>query len=474
MKKVLLINTNTEKKPYPVSPLGLCMVADSIEKYYQVKVYDGMFDEGSGIVDIVNEFNPDYIGFSIRNIDSMSIELKDFFPEKIREVFVKPVKMNSDAVLILGGSGFSIFPEELLGYLDIDLGVVGDGEKSFLNLLRALDNNEDYQNIDGVVIRNQTKFNLIKQQQDRIHDIKPADVGKYIDIAQYNEKGAYSLQTKRGCSHKCIYCTYPLIEGSDFRIRSVTGIVDEIDRVTKNNPNITIEFVDSTFNDPAGHAENICREIIKRNLKVRMRTMGINPMNSSEELFILMKKAGFTQIDVTPDTASQTMLKKLGKNFTLRHLQKCANYIKKFDIPAMWFFVFGGPGETYETIDESFEFIYDFISPNDLVYVATSLRIYPGTRLHKIALEHKVLKPGQNLFYPVFYETSDFPNEKIHAYLKNKIGDRHNILFTSESRPSEEMLKEAILYIRTNKVSEPMFRTLLRIRKKWLESGRQV
>ncbi|HOY33000.1 MAG TPA: cobalamin-dependent protein, partial [Bacteroidales bacterium] len=119
MKKVLLIATNSEKKPYPVPPIGLSIVAQSIEKDYEVRVYDAMFDEGTSLPEIVNSFRPDYIGCSIRNVDSMSVEAPEFFLEPIHENIIKPLKSLTHAPIILGGSGYSIFPYEILDYFGL-------------------------------------------------------------------------------------------------------------------------------------------------------------------------------------------------------------------------------------------------------------------------------------------------------------------------------------------------------------------
>lgn len=473
MKKVLLVNVNTEKAPYPVPPIGLCIVAQSIEGLYEVEVYDGMFDEGRNLEAHVARFQPDFIGCSIRNIDSMSIQTRDFFLDKVRHVFIQPLKKFSDAPIILGGSGFSIYPYETLEYLGVDYGIIGEGEETFAALLQALEAHSDLTLIQGVACRSFPED--IKAQ--RLSSPHPkakyhSGIYKYIDFSPYEERGAYSIQAKRGCAHKCIYCTYPVIEGKRFRSRTAVDIVDEIQSVYNKLGNICFEFVDSTFNDPKGHAEAICHEIILRRLKVRLRTMGINPDNTGEGLFRLMKDAGFTQIDSTPDTASPVMLKNLGKNFTLDRLKQMADDLKKVDIPTMWFFVFGGPGETYQTIDETFDFMEHYISEKDLVYIATSLRIYPYTKLWDIALAEGLIQENDPLLKPVFYENPAFPHEQISNYLRKKIGTRHNILFTSDARPSPEMMQQAMQMRRQEGIDEPMFRTLLRLRKMWIAEGK--
>ncbi len=473
MKKVLLIATNSEKKPYPVPPIGLSIIAQSIEKKYEVKVYDAMFDEGRSLPDLVASFNPDYIGCSIRNVDSMSVEAPDFFLETINQNIIKPLKKLTNAPIILGGSGYSIYPYEILDFFDLNFGIAGEGEETFAMLLEHLVKKKDINSIKGIIQRTSPDFEKkLKNNSDYPSKKYFSGIEKHIDFNPYKERGAYSIQSKRGCAHQCIYCTYPLIEGKKFRTREAAAIVDEIQQVSERLGDVVFEFVDSTFNDPAGHAEAICSEIIRRNIKVRMRTMGINPANTSDKLFELMTQAGFTQIDSTPDSASQTMLKNLGKNFRLSQLQKMSLQIKKSNLPTMWFFVFGGPGETHETIDETFDFISDYISPEDMVYITTSLRIYPGTKLHKIALDENLIGKSQSLLKPVFYSNSSFTTEELHDYLQKKIGKTHNLLFSSEAKPSPEMMKEAIQMRKQQNLTEPMFRTLLRIRKRMIDEGK--
>src|SRR5271157_5908134 len=138
MHKVLLVNTNTEKNPYPVPPLGICLIASVIQKEFDVMIYDGAFDEGRGLPGLVREFKPDYVGISIRNIDDMDVLNPTNYIGRILNMFIKPVREISQAPVILGGSAFSIFPEQLMKYYHADFGVLGEGERVFPELLRCL------------------------------------------------------------------------------------------------------------------------------------------------------------------------------------------------------------------------------------------------------------------------------------------------------------------------------------------------
>ena len=469
MKKVLLVNTNIEKSPYPVPPVGLCLLASALENLFVVKVYDGVIDEGRSLTGLVEDFAPDYIGFSIRNIDDVVAERTIFYIDRIISDFIEPVKKITSVPVILGGSGFSMFPAELIKMTGADYGIVGEGENIFPELLMWLDQGKEITGLPNIISKknlqseNTTNAGFLRNFSHRF-----SEIDRHIDFSPYLQKGVYSVQTKRGCSHGCVYCTYPLIEGKKFRRRNSEDIVDEIEQAYNRLGNITFEFVDSTFNDPKGHAEAICREIINRKLKVRIRTMGINPRNTSEELFELMIKAGFVQIDATPDTASPGLLKLLDKGFDLPEIEKMARLIKKFDLPTMWFFLFSGPGETRDTFRETLDFIDKYVSPDDLVYMNAGLRVYPGTPLYSIALKEGSIQPGQSILQPpFFYYSEKCGREEINNLITEAAKKRSNCLPSSETTPSPEMIKKAIELRNEKGLNEPMFRTLLRIRRKW-------
>jgi radical SAM superfamily enzyme YgiQ (UPF0313 family) len=383
------------------------------------------------------------------------------------------VKKVTSVPIILGGSGFSIFPEELMKWTGADFGIIGEAEESFLYLLKCLDKGGDISTTPNIIISNSkisgNNFQYIHTDVARLNF---SGIDRHIDFMPYMQRGAYSVQTKRGCSHSCIYCTYPVLEGKGFRMRSPAGIADEIEEAHNRLGEIMFEFVDSTFNDPEGHAEAICREIIKKKIKIRLRTMGINPRHCSEELFTLMREAGFTQIDATPDSASSKVLEKLDKGFNRKEIEKMALLIRKFDLPTMWFFLFGGPGEDEQTFLETLDFIDEFVNPDDLVYMTAGLRIYPKTPLYSIAVEEGKIKPGQSVFYPsVFYFSRTMEKEKIDHLIKEASKTRPNCIPAIETNPPPEMMKEAIGLRTAENLNEPMFRTMLRIRKDWIKKG---
>ncbi|MEK6196062.1 MAG: cobalamin-dependent protein, partial [Deltaproteobacteria bacterium] len=148
--KVLLVATNTLMEPYPVYPLGLDYVAAAITKQHQVRITDLNGADGyEGLKIAIREFRPDIIGLSLRNIDNTDTTDPRGFVGQYRDI-VDAIRSQSDARLILGGSGFTIFPAETLQALGADFGIVGEGER-LAPLLSAIENNQDVDNLPGVI-----------------------------------------------------------------------------------------------------------------------------------------------------------------------------------------------------------------------------------------------------------------------------------------------------------------------------------
>ena len=465
MKKILLISTNQVTTPYPVPPLGLACLYQRLKSKYRVKVVDGLEKTTSRLIDSLEAFEPDYLGISIRNVDDMVKGAAHSFMPSIIDDFIVPLRRNHQGVLILGGSGFSIFPHQLMALSGADYGIVGEGEENLIRLLACMENNQSTSALPGVVTgaagRSEPKGGAYLPLTQPFH----AELDELLDYSPYLGRSAYPIQTKRGCVHRCIYCSYPILEGRQYRKRNVDQVVDEIEATLERlGPKINFEFVDSTFNDPPGHGEAICRGIIKRGLQVKLRTMGINPANVSDQLLSLMKEAGFSQIDSTPDSGSPVVLKKMGKNFSLQQLQRSAGLIAKHQMPTMWFFIFGGPGESRQTVAETFDFIDNYIDSEDMVHITEGLRIYPHTPLYKLALKENIISKEESLLDPSFYLSANMGELELEQLISREIAKRPNCIRVGDSLPPPELMAAAMRERAEKGLEEPMFRTLLRLK----------
>lgn len=463
MTRVLLVSANQERRPYPVPPLGLCLLAQRLSSEYEVRVFDGMFASPDSLRRVTAEFSPDVVGLGVRNVDDPVMVRPRFYLDDLRDRVVRVLRQTTDAPLILGGSGYSIFPWQILGELEADYGVIGEGEQAFVALIEALTSGHDPSAIAGVVSPG-GGLNPPSLSFD-LGDLGPSQLERWIDLQPYLPRSAYPIQTKRGCGHRCVYCTYPCIEGRRFRTRSPEAIADELEAIHEQLGDITFEFVDSIFNDPQGHAEGICRELIRRGLNLHLRTMGLNPRGITAELLDLMIRAGFVQMDCTPDSASPAVLSRLGKGFTRPGLEVAAGHIRDAGLPTIWFFLFGAPGETEESFAESFDFIDRFVDPRDMVHIWAGLRIYPGTLLEHEAVRQGIIDEGEPLLRPKFYVSPELGRQRCTELIEEACRQRPNCVPAWEAEPDEQMLRQAFELRAHDATAEPMFRTFIRLRR---------
>lgn len=441
--KVLLINSNTEKSPWPVAPLGLCLIASYLKtKGVNVKVLDLCFSRNlfSDISQTISTFRPDWIGITIRNIDNEDCRNPIFYLSKIKEEIVDVCKRLSQADIVLGGSAINIISDEVLDFMGVRFAIVGDGEETFFKLV----NGKGPEEIPGVIDATRSQISNPPSFLNYNLDNTPSSkVYKWINFKQYEKYNAsYPIQTKRGCALRCIYCTHKRIEGPVYRFRSVKNIVDEIEEVVKEHNPQRLYFVDSVFNVPPEHAMSICREIIRRKIKVGFSTMGINPKYVSLDLLRLMKKAGFSEIAMTLESASEKILQNLSKDFTVQDIERAIRLCHKVDLPCKWIFMFGAPGECEGSVKETFQFIEKHLADKrrDLVYIVSGVRIHKGNELEALARSQGYIGAEESLLKPTWFRPRKITQERLFYLIDREVATHKNYLYLCSKRCSQTIL----------------------------------
>ncbi len=402
--RITLIALNQEKYPYPVQPIGLAYIAGALVKNgHEVKMLDLCFsdDYQALLGSHLQTQAPEALLFSIRNIDSTSYPESIYYLPRIQEV-IAFCKTRSKAHMIVGGSGFSIAPREILAYLDLEMGVVGEGEGVVGELLDHLALGKSIGSISGLVFQNN---GVIQVNARRL----PADLDQrlpareFLDVERYvAEGGITSIQSKRGCHFNCIYCTYPLIEGRTVRLRNPAGVVAELEQLNKQYGLDSFCFVDNVFNYPMEHAVAICRGILQKGLKIQW-TGFFHPRFITPDFAELLSKAGCSGVELGIDSAADEILEQLQKGFGTTHIIAAMDCCKKAGLNTCCCLILGGPGENLHTLTETFA-VMEATAP-DAVIAYSGIRIYPDTEMERIAL-----KEGYDLgnhLEPRFYISKD-------------------------------------------------------------------
>jgi radical SAM superfamily enzyme YgiQ (UPF0313 family) len=161
-----------------------------------------------------------------------------------------------------------------------------------------------------------------------------------------------------------------------------------------------IFFVDSVFNDDEGAYLEVIDEMLRRKISIPW-TGFIKPGGLTDEIVERMKKTGFAAAEVGADAASDTTLKGMGKNFTFGDVTECNDLFGRYGISTSHFFMFGGPGETEETVHEGIKNILSL--KKCVVFIFMGIRILPNTPLARIALKEKIISATDGLLHPTYY-----------------------------------------------------------------------
>ena len=398
--KVLLISANTEQFNMPAMPLGLACVAQATRNAgHDVTMLDLMFEMDASAVlkKAIKEFRPECIGISVRNIDDQNIETPRFLLDKVKEV-VTLCRDQVNVPVVLGGAGYSMFPENALAYLGADMGIEGEGEIAFPVLLARLENNFDLSGIPGLNVRDHGSQQP-KSLAKNLDELTLPDTNLLFVSTSKNKEPWIPVQTRRGCALKCSYCSTPGIEGSILRRRSPELVSAWLETWVKAGYT-DFFFVDNTFNLPPAHAKEICRQIVERGLNMRWRCI-IYPKNVDEELVELMAAAGCRQISLGFESGSEQMLRNLNKGFIIEDVRTTSAMFADHGIARMGFLLLGSPGETKESVEESLAFA-DSLKLEALRLTA-GVRIYPDTQLAETAENEGVITSQGNLLQPRFY-----------------------------------------------------------------------
>ncbi len=386
----------------PVMPLGLACVKEAARRAgNSVRALNLMTraDIDELLPGAIREFGPEAIGISVRNIDDQSRESPRFLLDAVKPV-MSACRRLSNAPVILGGAGYSIFPQSVLDYLGADFGIRGEGEEVFVRLLSHLARKEPVPDLpglyfsDGRPARNPEPVKLLDAyplpDPDRSLSSHPGFDPKNIWLP---------FQTRRGCPMVCSYCSTPLIEGTRLRKRSPESVVSAL-RHHVDAGLTQFFFVDNTFNIPMSYAKTICDAIIASGLDIRWQAI-IYPNFVDEELVEKMAKAGCVRISLGFESGDEGILKQMNKRTDLTTIIRLSNLFKAGGILRMGFLLLGGPGETRATVEKSLAFVQslDF----ELMRITVGIRIYPHTPLARLARTQGLIPPDDTLLTPRFY-----------------------------------------------------------------------
>jgi radical SAM superfamily enzyme YgiQ (UPF0313 family) len=419
---VLLIAANTERFNMPVLPLGLGCIARAVQEAgHEIELLNLMAhaDVQNVIQASIRNFEPQAVGISVRNIDDQEMTAPKFLLEPVRAI-VSFCRSLTAVPIIIGGAGYSIFPQSALDYLGADMGIQGNGERSFVLLLERLQKGADPAGIPGLHLYGKSPAAEPNVQKDPgdfampvpgVHLSAPADLQDQPIWLPY--------QTRRGCPLRCSYCSTPAIEGALLRKRDPARVVDSLDEYAAAGFD-RFFFVDNVFNLPLAYAKRICAQILKRELKIKWRCI-LYPWKVDEELVRMMALAGCEDVSLGFESGSARIIKNMNKRYSPEEVRHICSLLQKYGIQTMGFLLLGGPGEDRHTVMESLAFADSL--PVASMRITVGIRVYPFTPIAGQAVKDGMIRADDDLLFPRFYIAEDlkiWTRETVSGWIKGR------------------------------------------------------
>jgi len=294
----------------------------------------------------------------------------------------------SNNYIVLGGPHPTCLPDEGMAVREIDFIVRGEGEETFLSLLKEICGKKKYKRIPGLTWRD--NFRIIHNPAGNfitdLDSISFPAFDLFGDISRYSHpqpligwrKPVVNIITSRGCPYNCHFC-YKGTFGRVWRCRSPENILAEWEMLIKKFNVREIGIQDDCFNIDIRRAKEFAKLVIESKLQLPFSfPNGIRADLLDEELVILLKKAGMYRTAIGVESGNQIVLNDIDKKLDLTRLRTGMTILKKHKIQTIAFFVMGNPSDTEKTMRETIRFAIE-ISPTFAQFsMATP---FPGTRL---------------------------------------------------------------------------------------------
>lgn len=355
-------------------PIGVASVAAYLEADgHEVIVVDGWASGLSNqeIVKRVEQFKAEYVGISCNycTLHNSTLQLAR----------LTRAAMGSRVPIFVGGNHATALSEYLLsqGRNSIDCIIRGEGEKATQLLIEALAAGQRWEDIASITFLAENGAVI------RTRDIPLADNLDDFPIPAYHllpmdVYKRYNIISARGCPFGCTFCASTVLFSRRVRYRSALSIRQEIEYLLRNYGDRQFWFSDDTFTSNRKHTVEMLSDIIDHDLNIKWSCLTtVNTV--SPEVLALMKKAGCQWISYGVETGHNAFLKKyIRKPIDCKGIIETSKLTTAHGLPHYGFFIFGFPGESWETVYDT----YDLILKSHFNGGAMNILIpLPGTEL---------------------------------------------------------------------------------------------
>ena len=401
-------------------PLGICYIAAVLKQQgHQVKIIDryvlGFSNDEEAVNNIMCEdvkyFDPDIVGFSTYTpviYDTINA--------------VKSLRKSYKKTIILGGHHATTYPELTLKRIpEADMVIAGEGESSFAMLAGG----EDKKNIPGLYWREEGQ---VRKSDARVirTDLTELPLPAYelLDMDFYTTRNIYTIRSyfrsvgcmisARGCNNRCSFCTESLTFSGGICLHSTEYVIENIKMLIDKYNCDGITLYDNNFLADKSRAKSVLNAVIEEGLNKKVvYCIQARADDIDVEIAKLMKKAGFSKVEIGIESYNKEILKKVGKNISIETTEKALEICRRNGISVQANLIMGFEGETIEVLESTRQWIKKLSVDN---FKWGKLQLYPGTLLYRqkasgVFEDKEWTKENVDRFFSE-YNLSEIPQEQ--------------------------------------------------------------
>ena len=376
--RVLLINPYYPISETPSPPLGLAYLGAALEQAgVQVKILDYVVYpyRRSALESFLRKFRPHIAGATAVTMTF----------DHARQILSDVKRIDPAILTVMGGPHVTFCAQETLRiFAELDAVVIGEGEETMRELVRAIETARSLDTVSGIACRaGATIVTTAKRKWIKDLDALPLPARHLLPLGRYRALGMpVSMTTSRGCPHKCIFCVGRKMVGARVRYHSADRVTSELQHLA-NLKFHQINIADDLFTANPNHCLAVCEEILKRNLQINW-TAFARVDTVSEYLLSKMKAAGCTAVSFGIESANTAILRTIKKGITVDQIRSAVRMCRRVGISSYASFILGLPGETPQTIEETAAFAAN-LQQEGLSSGFHILAPFPGTEVRENA-----------------------------------------------------------------------------------------
>jgi len=310
---------------------------------------------------------------------------------------------HGNARVVWGGIHPTLEPGQTLNNKNVDVVVRGEGELTFLDVVKSLEAGSDLSRIDGIgfkerngkqILTKDRKFVDLNALPETPYDL--VNVEKYITQRE-GFRRCLTLQTSRGCPHDCTFCINPVYNRRQWRSLAAERMVARTVRLKERFKLDGIIYQEDNFFADMRRVEDFCRIIQEKNVDIRWKAnCRISYLaRKNKRFYDMLEKAGCKLLQFGVESGSDRILKILRKHTTTQQILEVNRKLAETRIECRYNFIVGIPTETIEEIQTTLKFI-EVLKRDNPNLKSSFVNIYtpwPGTELYAKSIQEGFISP---------------------------------------------------------------------------------